>query len=68
MIVRNTEQEAYQKMGIRTFIFSGHPHLQECEIFGTKVLPQLKTCSMPEAYGRVPNDSPTTPLGVGARR
>eukprot|EP01031_Cornospumella_fuschlensis_P024790 gene24790-29954_t len=40
-----SEIEAYQKMGIRAFIFSGYPHLQECEIFGTKVLPQLKTVS-----------------------
>ena len=39
--------ERYMKMGIRAFIFSGYPHLQECEIFGTKVLPHLKTCSMP---------------------
>jgi alkanesulfonate monooxygenase len=60
--------ERYQKMGIRAFIFSGYPHKQECEIFGTKVLPQLKTCSMPEVYGRVPQGVPHTPLGQGVRR
>ena len=60
--------ERYMKMGIRAFIFSGYPHLQECEIFGTKVLPHLKTCSMPQVYGRVPSLTPATPLGNGLRR
>jgi alkanesulfonate monooxygenase len=60
--------ERYQKMGIRAFIFSGYPHLDECEIFGTKVLPHLKTCSLPQVYGRVPSETPTTPLGVGVRK
>jgi alkanesulfonate monooxygenase len=60
--------ERYQRMGIRAFIFSGYPHLDECEIFGTKVLPQLKTCSMPHVYGRVPAQTPATPLGHGVRR
>ena len=62
-----SEIEAYQKMGIRAFIFSGYPHLEECQHFGTKVLPQLKTCSLPEVYGRVPASTPETPLGVGRR-
>jgi alkanesulfonate monooxygenase len=60
--------ERYQRMGIRAFIFSGYPHLDECEIFGTKVLPQLSTCSLPEVYGRVPTQTPATPLGHGVRR
>lgn len=60
--------ERYQKMGIRAFIFSGYPHLDECKIFGEKVLPQLKTCSLPHVYGRVPEQTPATPLGAGARR
>lgn len=60
--------ENYRKMGIRAFIFSGYPHLQECEIFGTKVLPELKTCSLPVEYGRVPSSTPHTPLGIGERR
>jgi alkanesulfonate monooxygenase len=63
-----SEIEVYQKMGIRAFIFSGYPHLDECDHFGTKVLPQLKTCSLPHAYGRVPNSTPATPLGIGERR
>ncbi|MBV7297433.1 LLM class flavin-dependent oxidoreductase [Enterovibrio paralichthyis] len=60
--------ERYQKMGIRAFIFSGYPHKSECEIVGQKILPELKTCSMPEAYGRVPATTPLTPLGAGERK
>ena len=63
-----SEIESYQKMGIRAFIFSGYPHLDECESFGQRVLPHLKTCSLPEIYGRVPTATPKTPLGVGQRR
>jgi alkanesulfonate monooxygenase len=63
-----SEIEAYQKMGIRAFIFSGYPHMDECDHFGTKVLPQLKTCSLPHEYGRVPTSTPATPLGLGERR
>jgi len=63
-----SELEAYQKMGIRSFIFSGYPHLDECDYIGDLVLPELKTCSLPEAYGRVPSDTPMTPLGQGERR
>ena len=62
------EIEAYQAMGIRAFIFSGYPHLDECETFGTKVLPHLRTCSLPEVQGRVPATVPDTPLGAGRRR
>lgn len=59
--------EAYQKMGIRAFIFSGYPHLEECRHFGRLVMPELKTCSLPHAYGRVPETMPATPLGAGDR-
>ncbi len=63
-----SELEAYQKMGIRAFILSGYPHIDECRHFGSKVLPQMKTCSLPHAYGRVPEQPPLTPLSVGERR
>lgn len=71
-IVGSTDQvlskiEAYQKMGIRSFIFSGYPHIDECKHVGEKLLPLLKTCSLPHAYGRVPNETPATPLGTGER-
>ena len=71
-IVGSTDQvlskiEDYKKMGIRSFIFSGYPHIDECRHFGEKVLPQLKTCSLPHIYGRVSETIPSTPLGVGER-
>ncbi|MBO6727885.1 MAG: LLM class flavin-dependent oxidoreductase [Rhizobiaceae bacterium] len=62
-----SEIEEYRKMGIRSFIFSGYPHLDECEHFGRLVMPELKTCSLPHEYGRVPAGTPATPLGTGAR-
>lgn len=49
-----SEIEEYRRMGIRAFIFSGYPHLDECKSFGSRVLPNLKTCSLPQKYGRVP--------------
>ena len=63
-----SEIEQYQKMGIRAFIFSGYPHMDECDHFGRLVMPELKTCSLPHAYGRVPATPPATPLGTGERR
>lgn len=71
-IVGSTDQvlseiEAYRRMGIRAFIFSGYPHIDECRHFGEKVMPHLDTCSLPQAYGRVPANTPTTPLGTGKR-
>lgn len=62
-----SEIEAYQKMGMRSFILSGYPHLDECDYIGRLVLPELKTCSLPHEYGRVPDSMPATPLGVGER-
>lgn len=62
-----TQIEEYKSMGIRAFIFSGYPHLDECDHFGTKVMPELKTCSLPHEYGRVPGETPATPLGTGVR-
>ncbi len=72
-LVGSTDQilskiEGYKKMGIRAFIFSGYPHIDEAEHFGARVMPELKTCSLPHAYGRVPASTPATPLGTGERR
>ena len=71
-IVGNPDQvinkiEKYQKMGIRSFIFSGYPHLQECKIFAKLVLPKINTVSLAEAFGRVPKSTPESPLGNGLR-
>jgi alkanesulfonate monooxygenase len=63
-----SEIEEYRRLGIRAFIFSGYPHLDECDHFGRLVMPELKTCSLPHAYGRVPETTPATPLGTGVRR
>jgi alkanesulfonate monooxygenase len=62
-----SEIEEYKKMGIRAFIFSGYPHIDECLSFGKRVLPELKTCSLPQVCGRVPASTPATPLGTGER-
>ncbi len=60
--------QEYMDMGIRSFIFSGYPHLEECELFAKYVLPKLKTISLPEVQGRIPNTAPLTPLAAGERR
>jgi len=58
----------YRTLGIRSFIFSGYPHIDEAKYFGTKVLPHLNNCSLPHVYGRVPDSAPATPLATGERR
>jgi alkanesulfonate monooxygenase len=72
-LVGSTDQvlskiESYKKIGMRSFIFSGYPHIEEAENFANRVLPELETCSLPHAYGRVPNETPVTPLGAGERK
>ncbi|MBI1418609.1 MAG: LLM class flavin-dependent oxidoreductase [Limimaricola sp.] len=72
-LVGSTDQvlsalEDYRKMGIRAFILSGYPHIDEARHFGTRVLPELTTVSLPHVYGRVPAETPATPLGCGVRR
>ncbi|MEM9920077.1 MAG: LLM class flavin-dependent oxidoreductase [Bacteroidota bacterium] len=58
----------YMDMGIRSFIFSGYPHLEECRLFARYVLPQLKTVSLPQLQGRIPVTPPNTPLAAAKRR
>ncbi len=58
----------YMEMGIRSFIFSGYPHLDECRLFAHYVLPQIKTISMPMVQNRIPSFYPDTPLAGGLRR
>lgn len=56
----------YIDMGIRAFIFSGYPHLEECRLFARYVLPYLDTCRFNDVQGRrVPN--PVTPLTTAPR-
>lgn len=71
-IVGNPDQvveklERYMEMGIRSFIFSGYPHQQECELFAKHVLPRIKTISLPSIFGRMPKTTPNSPLGKGPR-
>lgn len=72
-IVGSTDQvlsklEELQKMGVRAFILSGYPHIDEAEHFGSRVLPQMKTCQLNRVWGRVPDSAPATPLALGERR
>ncbi|MFC0202045.1 LLM class flavin-dependent oxidoreductase [Paracoccus rhizosphaerae] len=72
-IVGSTDQvlsklEELQRMGVRAFILSGYPHIEEAEHFGSRVLPQMKTCQLNRVWGRVPDTTPATPLGTGERR
>lgn len=72
-IVGNPEQvlakiQRYMDMGIRAFIFSGYPHLDECKLFANYVLPKIKTFSMPHEQGRMPKGIPLSPLGAGVRK
>jgi alkanesulfonate monooxygenase len=57
----------YMDLGIRSFIFSGYPHLEECELFAKYILPEIETLSLPRVLGRIPIDEPNTPLGAGMR-
>ena len=71
-IVGNPDQvreklERYIEMGFRSFVLSGYPHLDECDLFAKHVLPHLKTCRLPEVQDRVPREIPATPLTHGAR-
>ncbi|NKI30390.1 LLM class flavin-dependent oxidoreductase [Croceivirga thetidis] len=57
----------YMEMGIRSFIFSGYPHLEECKRFAELVLPRLKTVSFPISQGKVTDQIPSSPLAGGIR-
>jgi len=57
----------YMAMGIKSFILSGYPHADECDLFAKYVLPKLTTISLPQALGRIPKSPPLTPLALGQR-
>lgn len=54
--------ERYMEMGIRAFILSGYPHLDECRRFAHQVLPRLSRCRLAQVQGRLPEETPSTPL------
>ncbi|WP_411823704.1 LLM class flavin-dependent oxidoreductase [Leptospira sp. 'Mane'] len=69
-----TPEQVYEKiqryigMGIRAFIFSGYPLIEESKIFAEKVLPKLDTVSFSKVQGRIPLQTPVTPLTTGERK
>lgn len=70
-IVGNPDQvlaklNRYMDMGMRSFILSGYPHLDECGLFAKYVLPQLPTCRLNDVQGRRVPD-PVTPLTTAPR-
>ena len=58
--------DRYMDMGIRAFILSGYPHLDECDLFAKHVLPKLPACRLNELQGRLVKD-PVTPLTTAPR-
>lgn len=56
----------YLDMGIRAFILSGYPHLDECDLFAKYVLPKIPACRLNEVQGRLVSD-PVTPLTTAIR-
>lgn len=56
----------YMDMGVRAFILSGYPLLEECKKFGELVLPKLENLGkLSVLQGRTPKETPTTPLTNG---
>jgi alkanesulfonate monooxygenase len=53
-------------LGVRAFVLSGYPHLNECDLFAKYVLPKLPTCRLNELQNRCVPD-PATPLTTGPR-
>jgi alkanesulfonate monooxygenase len=57
----------YMDLGMRAFILSGYPHLDECDLFAKHVLPKLPMCRLNELQGRRVPD-PVTPLTTAERK
>lgn len=60
--------QRYIDMGMRAFILSGYPHIEECELFAKYVLPRLDTTKLNIDQGRLPAETPETPLTVAPRK
>jgi alkanesulfonate monooxygenase len=61
-----TKLNRYIDMGMRAFILSGYPHLEECDLFAKYVLPKLPSHRLNVLQNRlVPN--PVTPLTTAPR-
>ncbi len=55
----------YMDMGIRAFILSGYPLIEECELFGKHVLPHLPNVKLSVEQGRIPAIKPVVAPIVG---
>ena len=58
----------YVNMGIKSFILSGYPHQDECELFAKYVLPRFNNIHFSKKFNRVPKSTPNSPLGDGLRK
>jgi alkanesulfonate monooxygenase len=58
----------YMDMGIRAFILSGYPLIEECEQFGKHVLSHLPTMKLSVLQNRTPAMEPVTPLTTAVLR
>lgn len=52
----------YMDMGIRSFVLSGYPLIEECKLFARYVLPFFKNEKLAAIQGRLPKEEPVTPL------
>ncbi|MAZ48674.1 MAG: alkanesulfonate monooxygenase [Halobacteriovoraceae bacterium] len=59
--------KTYQKLGIKSFIFSGYPLIDECDLFAKYVLPEIEQTKLSIELGRTPKETPETPLTFGPR-
>ncbi len=55
----------YMDIGVRSFIFSGYPLIDESRLFAKYVLPNIPQLSMPVIQNRIPRETPVTPLTTG---
>jgi alkanesulfonate monooxygenase len=61
-----TKMNRYMDMGVRAFVLSGYPLLEECQKFGELVLPKLNNVGkLSILQGRTPKETPATPLTHG---
>lgn len=59
--------QEYIDMGMRSFVFSGYPLLEECDLFARYVLPKLETTKLNIDQKRMPANTPETPLTYAPR-
>ena len=51
----------YMDLGIKSFILSGYPHQNECELFAKYVLPRFNNVHFSSVFGRSPKLTHNTP-------